>query len=122
MRQLTVLLASAAIGAAGAQSAPKTLQVMWQAGGGDTDSSFADISMIAVGRNGEVATWDRKSNALRLFNDAGKLVRVVGRKGAGPGEYNGISGMAWGSDNRFYVWDSGNARLNVYRANGDFEK
>jgi hypothetical protein len=124
MRQFILPIIAAAVAAtAGAQStAPKTLQVLWQAGGGDSDSSFADISMIKVGPNGDVVTWDRRSSALRLFNDAGKLVRVIGRTGSGPGEYKGISGMAYGADGRFYVWDSGNARINVYKANGDFEQ
>lgn len=123
MRQFILPMVVAAIATAGAQAtAPKTLQVMWQAGGGDSDSSFADISMIKVGPNGDVVTWDRKSSVLRLFNDAGKLVRVIGRTGSGPGEYKGISGMAYGADGRFYVWDSGNARINAYKPNGDFEK
>jgi hypothetical protein len=122
MRPFILALLAAASAASAQTSAPKTLQVMWQAGGGDSDSSFAEITMIAVGPKGEVVTWDRRSNALRLFDDAGKSVRSIGRKGAGPGEFNGVSGMAWGPDGRFYVWDSGNGRLNVYRANGDFEK
>src|SRR5438128_877100 len=106
MRRFIIPLIAAALSAARAADAqPKTFQVMWQAGGGNSDSSFADISMVAVGPKGDVVTWDRRSTSLRLFNDAGKQVRVIGRKGAGPGEYNGISGMAWGADGRFYVWD-----------------
>ena len=122
MRPLFLSLLVAASAASAQSAAPKTLQVMWQAGGGDSDASLANISMIKVGPNGDVVVWDRTSSVLRLYNDAGKAVRVIGRTGSGPGEYKGISGMAYGADGRFYVWDSGNARLNAYKPNGDFEQ
>jgi hypothetical protein len=120
--RLIPLLAVAA--AAGAQpTSPKSLQVVWRAGGGDDpDTSLAQISSIAVSPKGDVMVWDRKSFVMRLYSDGGKFLRKVGRKGAGPGEYNQISGMAFGPDGRFYVWDGAGARLNVYKPDGDFEK
>ena len=38
---LAVVVAAIATTAGAQSTAPKTLQVMWQAGGGDSDSSFA---------------------------------------------------------------------------------
>jgi hypothetical protein len=122
LRFLVVALTTANI--LGAQSPEaRTFQVVWRAGAGaDPDSSFADISSLAVAPNGDVVAWDRRTPALRLHNDAGKFVRTIGRKGDGPGEYKAVSGIAYGPDGRFYVWDSGNCRLNVHGQNGDFEK
>jgi len=117
-----ILSVVAAAGASAQPASPKTLQVVWRVGGSGDDTSFAQISGIAVAPNGDVVTWDRRTPALRLYSDAGKFIRVIGRKGAGPGEYGSVSGTAFGTDGRFYVWDSGNARLNVYKPGGDFEK
>jgi hypothetical protein len=119
---IAALVATTAV--AGAQSTtPRTMQVVWRAGGGDdADSSFAQIYAVAVSPKGDVVAWDPKTPALRLFNDAGKFVRTIGRKGAGPGEYGSVSGIAYDKDGRFYAWDSGNARLNVYKPNGDFDR
>ena len=124
MRKLSSIAVLLFATAAGAQTtSPKTLQVVWRAGGGeDPDTSVAGINSISVSPNGDVMVWDRKSFVFRLFNDNGKFIRKVGRKGAGPGEYNHVNGSSFGPDGRFYVWDGANARLNVYKSDGDFEK
>lgn len=126
MPSLRILIGSlvALTTAVSAQSTtPRTMQVVWSAGdGADAATSFAEISSVAVSPNGDVVAWDRRTPALRLYNDAGTLLKTIGRKGAGPGEYGGISGIAFAPDGRLYVWDSGNGRLNVYKSNGDFEK
>src|SRR5437762_3375923 len=123
MRSIIVGLVLGATVAQAQATAAKTLQPIWSANGGDGDSSFAEIWAIAVAPNGNVGAWDGKTPALRLFSDAGKPLKAIGRKGAGPGEWgNSVSGMAFGADNRLYLWDSGNGWLNIYKPNGDFEQ
>ena len=56
--------------------------------------------------------------SLRRFSANGEYLGTIFRAGAGPGEYQNVTGMAVLSDDRLVVHDFGNARFNVYSADG----
>jgi hypothetical protein len=104
------------------ESDARHFEVVWRAGSGDAEStSFASIVSVAVGRDDRVYTWDSRTPALRMYDANGVQMRVIGRRGNGPGEWDRINGIAVHPDGRLFVWDGGNARMNVYTVDGAFE-
>lgn len=61
------------------------------------------------------------SNQLLLLDPAGRVVRLVGRTGEGPGEFGSISGVSPTEDG-FVVFDLRNRRVSVFNARGDLDR
>jgi hypothetical protein len=87
----------------------------------DDTSLFADVSEFDVGRDGRLYVFDRPGRQLLLFDASGALLRRVGRQGSGPGEFNTNSGMVVLPDGRLALWDSNNARISFFTADGAYE-
>jgi len=86
----------------------------------DDTSSFTETFEFEVGADGRVYVFDSPSARLFVFGTDGTQQRVVGRKGAGPGEFSGDNGMVMLRDGRLALLDAQNARLNFFSATGDF--
>jgi hypothetical protein len=84
----------------------------------DTVNTIGDVSEIAVGTDGRVFVWDDVTPTIWLVADNGRSMKRIGRKGSGPGEYDQLNGLVVRSDGHLIAWDAGNARLNVYDADG----
>lgn len=54
----------------------------------DEDYMFSDVSHITVDNDGRIYVLDRRESHVKLFDQDGKYVRTIGRKGQGPGELN----------------------------------
>ncbi len=52
--------------------------------------------------------------AFLVFDADGRLVRVVGTGGDGPGEYGRIDGLVFDATDSLWVFDGGNGRADVY--------
>ena len=62
-----------------------------------------------------IVILERDAPFLRVFDFDGAQVQVIGRKGAGPGEFNAPTGIAWDSaGQRLLVVDPSNARVSSY--------
>ncbi|MGH7711230.1 MAG: 6-bladed beta-propeller, partial [Gemmatimonadaceae bacterium] len=94
-------------------------QQIGQAEGSDT-ATFGRIGYIAVTGDNRLFVFDEQGPSLKLFDSTGKLVRYVGRKGAGPGEFEQVTGMSVLPNGGLALWDASHARVNVYDAAGDF--
>jgi len=70
-------------------------------------------------RLGLIYVADTGANDIKVFNDDGKLVKVIGRRGSGPGEFNGLTHIAF-AGGRLYVSDTLNARIQVFNARGKY--
>jgi hypothetical protein len=89
-----------------------------EADGSDT-VTLGEIRAIAVGPSGRVFAVDGQHLAIRVFDADLKVVGLWGRDGAGPGELrNPDGGLAVLSDGRVVVRDPGNARAEVFSADG----
>ncbi len=94
-------------------------QRIGEAEGNDT-VTFGRIQEIAVTRDNRVFVYDGQGPSLKLFDSTGKLLRFVGRKGAGPGEFDQVTGAGMLPNDNLAIWDASHARVNVYSAAGDY--
>lgn len=71
------------------------------------------------GKQGLVFVTDTYAHDVKVFDDRGKLLRVIGRRGTGPGEFNFPTHLSL-SDGQLYVADTANARIEVFDEAGKF--
>lgn len=79
---------------------------------------IASTTSIALGTHGLIALLDRRDYNVKLFNPAGRLLRVIGRRGQGPGELSGPAVVGLDGDSLVLVADERRARLVVYDTAG----
>jgi hypothetical protein len=60
-------------------------------------------------------------NRVVVFTDSGRVIRVTGRRGKGPGEFGAMSGLFTVGD-RIAVWDWRNGRFSFLSGRGDPER
>ena len=79
---------------------------------GPADTGWTRLSGVAADASGNIYVLDEGAAQIRVFDSAGAPLRVIGRKGAGPGEFGPAYGMGigWLGDT-LVVLDPGNARL-----------
>ncbi len=71
------------------------------------------------GKRGRVFVVDTYAHDIKVFDDAGKLLDVIGRRGTGPGEFNFPTHLAL-ADGKLYVADTLNSRVQVLDEHGGF--
>lgn len=124
MRRATLIGALAVALAARAEAQPRwRLVEELRIGGADSGAaSLNDVRDIALGARGQIYVFDYQAQEIRLFDAGGKFVRLVGRKGAGPGEFTQPNGIRTAPDGSLWVNDHSNARFTVFTADGAFLK
>lgn len=86
---------------------------------GDAEYLFGQIRSLAVGADGTFYVVDGQVPDLRMYDADGTYLGTPGRPGEGPGELKRPDGgLQVLSDGRVVVRDPGNARLQVYSAEG----
>lgn len=90
-------------------------------GGGD-DPATALFRVAGATRlsDGGIAVANGGSSEIRIFDPAGRRVRTVGRRGAGPGEFQQIRWLQKGRGDSLLVYDAGLARISVLDPSGAF--
>ena len=66
---------------------------------------------------GRVYVADTHAHDIKVFGDDGKLLKVIGRRGGGDGEFNFPTHLAFAHD-KLYVTDTLNSRIQVFDADG----
>ena len=117
MRRATLIGALAVALAARAEAQPRwRLVEELRIGGADSGAaSLNDVRDIALGARGQIYVFDYQAQEIRLFDAGGKFVRLVGRKGAGPGEFTQPNGIRTAPDGSLWVNDHSNARFMEHR-------
>lgn len=85
--------------------------------GGETLSRPVGIARDA-GR-GLIYVADVRAHDVKVFTDDGRLVRTLGGRGSGPGEFNAPTYLDY-SNERLYVTDTLNSRIQIFDADGAF--
>ncbi len=86
----------------------------------DDTSLFAEVFEFDVTADGQLYVFDQANRTLILFDSTGAVLRRIGRRGSGPGEFASNNGMVVLPDGRLALWDSQNARVSFFTPTGDF--
>lgn len=85
---------------------------------GPDEYTFAEVGATASTSDGGVYVWDSTIRALRQYDTAGLFVRQIGRRGAGPGEYEAANGIVLLPNGLLLLSDPRNGRVNRYDTAG----
>lgn len=77
--------------------------------------SVYDATLDPAGR---IYVAERQASEVRVFDADGRHVRTLGRKGKGPGEFEGVYALLWGPHGNLWVLDGGNQRWSVFDTAG----
>jgi hypothetical protein len=86
---------------------------------GEQSYMLGAIDDIAVATNGTMYVLDRSVPTVRVYDATGRVVRNIGQRGSGPGEYRYATAIALATNGNLLLYDQGNARVNVYTPAGD---
>lgn len=81
---------------------------------------FGQIKGLAVDGQGRIFVLDASAQELRVFGADGAHLRTLGKKGAGPGEFDDANGMVIGRDDVVRVNDPRNQRISRFHADSGF--
>lgn len=103
----------------------KVLMTLGKAGvAGTTPDTFNMPSDVIVAPNGDIFIADghggNSNNRVVKFDKTGKYVTEWGKKGTGPGEFDGPHCLAFDSKGRLYVGDRNNNRIQIFDQNGKY--
>ncbi len=82
---------------------------------------FEGIVDIGFDGAGNIYLCDIRACNVKKFSPEGKFLKIIGRKGQGPGEFNMPSQIAVTS-NRLFIYDMGNRRLCAMTTDGEYIK
>ena len=82
---------------------------------------FSQISDIKEDKEGNIYIVDKKNHEIKVFSNEGKFIRIIGRKGEGPAEFNEPESIGF-LDGKILVSDTQNKRFQIFEKNGDFIK
>lgn len=82
---------------------------------------FRRISDIAVDSKGNIYVLDEGLAQVAVFDPGGGLVRMIGKKGQGPGEFSNPRKLFIDARDRLYVCDQGTSIL-AFDPDGGFER
>jgi len=69
----------------------------------------------------KIFVTDFGRDEILVFDHKGKLLQIIGGTGSEPGKFHGPAGLSFDDIGNFYVTDSGNNRIQKFKANGEFE-
>ncbi len=105
----------------------KVLLTLGRAGvSGRGTETFDQPTEVAVATNGDIFVADghgqKPTDNARIlkFDKTGKFVKAWGRKGTGPGEFDGPHTLAFDSRGRLFVGDRQNNRIQIFTQDGEF--
>ncbi len=87
------------------------------------DCAFNQIQTIAVDAQENIFVLDYKESNVKVFDKNGKYLRTIGRKGQGPGEFDGPAVMGFDrASGALLVLESGARRISCFDPQGKFIK
>ena len=120
-----LLLVGCAAGKEAAETAPRwrlTDQPLFDVGVAQGEEPYelegaASSLRLADGR---VLIANTGSHEIRVFDPQGHFVARIGRKGSGPGEFDGAIQLAMAASNGFTAFDRGQDRLSTFDSAGNY--
>lgn len=82
---------------------------------------FSETTTLAVDGEGNLFVNDPREWVVKVFSKNGVLVRQIGKKGSGPGEFNEPVAVAI-QEKELYVFDTGHKKMIVLDLEGTFQR
>jgi hypothetical protein len=70
--------------------------------------------------DGTIFLVDNSDDRVKSYDRSGRFLREIGRKGAGPGEYEEVIDISAGVDSRLHLFDAALARWSEFEYSGKF--
>jgi sugar lactone lactonase YvrE len=99
------------------------LMTLGKAGGAPAPEYFYQPNDIVTAANGDIFVSEGHGGAnarILKFTKDGKLIKVIGRKGTGPVEFDQPHALALDSKGRLFVGDRSNNRIQILDQDGNF--
>jgi hypothetical protein len=87
---------------------------------GEGPDLLGSVVGLAVDELDRIWVLEDQAQEVRVFDRDGRHVRTIGRKGGGPGEFAGATGILRGPGGRMWVYDGQNNRVSVIDTAGTF--
>jgi hypothetical protein len=97
-----------------------TEEVSMGAGEGQKEAILSNPIDLNVDGHGDVYVLDVGDTNIKVYDNRGRFVRAVGRKGQGPGEFGFASGFGLTSDGRVCVLDDMSRRVTFLNKEGQY--
>lgn len=101
----------------------KLLMTLGKPGGAADPDYFYQPNDVVTARNGDIFVAEGHGGAnsrILKFAKDGTLIKVIGRKGTGPGEFDQPHALAFDSKGRLFVGDRSNNRIQILDQDGKF--
>ncbi len=101
----------------------KLLLTLGKKGGGADPDYFYQPNDVVEAPNGDIFVAEghgRGNNRVFKFDKTGKLIKVWGKLGTGPGEFDQPHALAFDSKGRLFIGDRNNNRIQVFDQEGTF--
>ena len=89
---------------------------------GNQELIFAEIRSIAVDSDGKIFVCDWKEENVKKFNQNGELLKIIGKKGQGPGEFGTVGRICISNKNELVVEDFDKRCLLFFSNEGEYLK
>jgi hypothetical protein len=73
-----------------------------------------------VDNNENIYIFERRDQVIKVFGSDGKLIKTIGAKGSGPGEFQMIMNVAVNKNGKLLVFDSRSRRTSIFDSSGRF--
>ena len=85
------------------------------------EEMFQNIVSLVIDSANNIYILDKKAANIKIFNENGNFLKIIGRRGEGPGEFMRPENVALSPDNELYVYDSGRFTIQVFSIDGKFK-
>lgn len=85
----------------------------------DAEQALTSVTALTLGPGKEIYVAQPQEGCIKVFSPAGRLVRTIGRKGEGPGEFMALDNMGWVGDT-LYVSDGRLGRVSLFGTDGRY--
>ena len=130
LRRVSIVAAGALLAGAGYEAAAQDRPLsgdfaeVYRVGGMNAPewAFFEGSSDVAFDAAGNLYVLDDEAGHVVVVDPEGALVRTIGRRGEGPGEFRMVTNLVVWRDGRFAVADVGHAAYQVFSAEGQLER
>jgi hypothetical protein len=88
---------------------------------GSEAEQFERVVAVLRSANGAIVVADQGASQVRVFDARGSVLRTIGRRGEGPGEFQSLDGLFTLADTVF-AWDGRLRRLSVFAPTGSLAR